>query len=409
MFDLPTLVAVAISANGISGVLLIYAWVTNGRTPALALWSIGYFTASVGIALTFTPGQIGDVRSIEIADGLLVGSYGLIWMGARSFNNRSTHLALLLLVGPAAWLLVHQLEVSHFSDAARISFVSSILLCWLVLTGFEFWHSNRCLPSRWPLIVIFGVQAIVILSRLLWPGWLMDALTRPSPAIAVIAVFFFEFLFQTVFSAFLLAFLMKERREEHYRRAALVDALTGIWNRRGFLELASRRLNRAAIDKHSVALIAFDLDQFKLINDSYGHLAGDRMLCSFCNMVTESLRPGDLFGRVGGEEFACLLADVSAADVVTTAERLRCRFANMEVHSGSSLLRATVSLGVAMAAQTQPDLETLMSAADRALYRAKHLGRNRVELEKMVARDATVKPSDHHGASDKSNPEPTGA
>jgi diguanylate cyclase (GGDEF)-like protein len=387
MFDLPMLVAVAVSANSISGMLLIYAWVTNRRTPALALWAIGYFTASVGIALTFTRGQIGDVRSIEIADALLVAAYGLIWMGARSFNNRSTHLALLL-VGPAAWLLVHQLKVLHFSNATLVSFVSSILLCWLVLTGFEFWRSDRGLPSRWPLIVIIGVQAAVILSRLLWPGWLLDALTGPSPAIPVMAIFFFEFLFQTVFSAFLLTFLMKERREEHYRRAALVDVLTGIWNRRAFLEYAPRRLSREAIDKHSVALIAFDLDQFKLINDTYGHLAGDRTLCSFCKIVTDALRPNDLFARIGGEEFACLLVDVSPADAVAIAERVRCRFANLDIYSGQSLLRATVSSGLAMAEQQQPDLAALMSAADRALYRAKELGRNRVELEKTAARDA---------------------
>jgi diguanylate cyclase (GGDEF)-like protein len=148
-------------------------------------------------------------------------------------------------------------------------------------------------------------------------------------------------------------------------------------------------LRRAAIDKPPVALIAFDLDHFKFINDGYGHLTGDRMLCSFCNVMTDALRPGELFGRIGGEEFACLLVDVSLADAVTTAERLRCRFANIEIDSGSSRLRATVSAGVAMAVQPQPDLEPLMSAADRALYRAKALGRNRVELEKTTEQDAS--------------------
>jgi len=80
--------------------------------------------------------------------------------------------------------------------------------------------------------------------------------------------------------------------------------LTGIWNRRAFLEHASRHLSKAAIDKQAMALIAFDLDHFKFINDGYGHLAGDRMLCSFCNVTTDALRPGDLFGRIGGAEFA---------------------------------------------------------------------------------------------------------
>ena len=387
MFALPTLVAIAVATKGISGVLLIYAWVTNRHTPALALWAIGFLVASAATALILTEEQIGNVRLIDIADALLIGAYGLLWMGARSFNNRKTAVTYLL-IAPAAWFLFRQLEVLHFSDSTRVVVVSSILLCYLALTGFEFWRSNTNLPSRWPLIVVIGVQAVVLLSRIFWPGWMLHALTGRSPTISVIALIFFILLFHTVFAAFLLAFLMKERREQHYRRAALVDALTGIWNRRGFQGYASRHLSRAAIDKQSVALIAFDLDHFKFINDTYGHLAGDRMLSSFSNVVTNALRPGDLFGRIGGEEFAVLLVDVSAVDAVTTAERLRCRFANTEIDFGSSRLRATVSAGVATALQPPPDLEALMLAADRALYRAKTLGRNKVELEKAIEQNA---------------------
>jgi diguanylate cyclase (GGDEF)-like protein len=387
MVDLPTLIALAVVANGVSGALLIYAWIMNRHTHALALWAVGYIVAAAGTALILTVVRIGDVRLIAIADALLILAYGLSWMGARSFNNRKTPFAYLL-VAPATWFLLRQMEVLHFANPTRVVVVSSILLCCLVLTGFEFWRSNRNLPSCWPLIVVIGAQGIVFLSRLLWPGWIWSRLTGPSPAISVTALFFFEVLFQTFFAAFLLAFLMKERREDHYRRAALIDPLTGIWNRRAFLEYASRNLSRAAIDKQAVALISFDLDQFKFINDRYGHQAGDRMLCGFCNVVTEALRPGDLFGRIGGEEFACLLVDVSSADAVAIAERLRCRVANMEIYSGSCLLRVTVSAGVAMAEQSQPDVEAVMSAADRALYRAKELGRNRVELEKKTVLEA---------------------
>jgi diguanylate cyclase (GGDEF)-like protein len=384
MFDLPTLIAISVSAKGISCVLLVYAWATNRHTPALALWAIGYLLASAGTAIIVAEERIHDVQLIDIADALVILAYGLLWIGARSFNKRKTPLAFLL-VAPAAWFLLRQLEIFHFSESARLGLLSSILLCCLVLTGFEFWRSNRNLPSGWPLIVIIGLQAAVFLSRIIWPGWMLRALSGGSPATSVVALVLFEVLFQTFFAAFLFAFLMKEHREEHYKRAALVDPLTGIWNRRAFQEHAPRRLSRAAIDKQAVALIAFDLDQFKCINDRYGHLAGDRMLCSFCKIVSGALRPGDLFARVGGEEFVCLLADVSLADAVAIADRIRCRFADMEMCSGRSLLRATVSSGVAIAGQPQMDLERLMSAADQALYRAKELGRNRVELGKLDA------------------------
>jgi diguanylate cyclase (GGDEF)-like protein len=249
------------------------------------------------------------------------------------------------LVAPLAWFWFRQLEVLHSSDSTRVAILSSLLLCFQVLTRIEFWRSNTNLPSRWPLIGVTGMQAAVLFSRMFRPFWMLHALTGRSPSILVIALIYFMLLSHTIFAAFLLAFLMKERREQHYKRAALVDPLTGIWNRRGFLAYASQCLSRAAVDKQAVALIAFDLDHFKFINDTHGHLAGDRMLSSFCNVVTKALRPGDLFGRIGGEEFACLLVDVSAADAVSTAERLRCRFADSE----SSRLRATVSAGVAAA------------------------------------------------------------
>jgi diguanylate cyclase (GGDEF)-like protein len=381
LVDLSTLIAVAVFAKGVSGVLLIYAWFTNRHTPALALWAIGFLVASGATALIVS----GNVRSIEIADALLIVAYSLLWMGARSFNNRKTPVAYLF-VGPAIWFLI--LGLWRFSTSTRAVFVSSLLFCCLVLTGFEFWRSDRNLPSRWPLILIVGVQAAILLSLMLLPDWILHALTGRGATGSIVALILFVLLFHTVFAAFLLAFLVKERSEEHYRRTALVDPLTGIWNRRAFLEFASRRLIRPAIDKQAVALIAFDLDHFKCINDRYGHPAGDRMLCSFSKMVSAALRPGDLFGRIGGEEFASLLVDVSPADAMAITERLRCQFASMEICSGSARLRTTVSSGIAIAEQRQPDLEALMSAADRALYRAKELGRNRVELEKIMLRDA---------------------
>jgi diguanylate cyclase (GGDEF)-like protein len=389
MVDLPTLFAVTIFANAMSGVLLIYAWFTNRHTPALALWAIGYLVATTGMTLIVARGTIGDFWSIDIANALVIAAYGIVWMGARSFNNRKTPV-LYVLVGPATWLVVCQFEALHSSISARIVVVSFLLFCYTLLTGFEFWRGDRKLSSCWPLIVVIGIHAVVFLSRILWPGWVVERLTGRYITLSVFAFVSFELLFHTFCAAFLLAFLVKERREGGYKRASLVDPLTGVWNRRAFLDYASRQLSRAASDNLPVALIAFDLDQFKTINDSYGHLAGDRLLCSFCDVVSEALRSGDVFGRIGGEEFACLLADVSGVDAAAVAERLRCRFANTEINCGSSRLRATVSSGVALAGRPHPDLEALMSAADRALYRAKELGRNRVELSKtiFVARNA---------------------
>src|SRR5579859_2927695 len=107
MVDLPTLFAVAVFAYVLSGGMLIYAWVTNRHTPALALWALGYLAASAGLALILARGQIDDVWSIDIANALLILAYGILWMGARSLNNRKTPSAYVLL-GPVVWSFICQ-------------------------------------------------------------------------------------------------------------------------------------------------------------------------------------------------------------------------------------------------------------------------------------------------------------
>jgi len=126
----------------------------------------------------------------------------------------------------------------------------------------------------------------------------------------------------------------------------------------------------------------FDLDRFKDINDTAGHQAGDRVLRAFCALATAAIRSGDLFGRLGGEEFACLLADTSMAQALHIAERLRREFASLRVAGLQG--NASVSVGVALAGEADCTLPALLAIADRALYRAKADGRNRVASAPLV-------------------------
>jgi len=143
-----------------------------------------------------------------------------------------------------------------------------------------------------------------------------------------------------------------------------------------------------------MSLLLFDLDRFKSINDEYGHAAGDSVLQSFCTVATSQLRPGDLFARIGGEEFACLLVDVGAKDARSIAERVRFAFEAEVQHGGEKGFGATVSAGLAVSAAEYSDLPSLLISADRALYLAKKAGRNRVAEEepgRAGAADADIK------------------
>lgn len=163
---------------------------------------------------------------------------------------------------------------------------------------------------------------------------------------------------------------------------ARTDTLTGCPNRRAFMELARREHDRALRRGLSYGLIEFDLDHFKLVNDTWGHAAGDRVLQAAVDAVTSVLRGEDLFARLGGEEFFVLLPDAKREETATTAERLRSLLEGLACPlEGRESLRFTASFGGTVFRGDDENLEQVMLRADMALYRAKDEGRNRVVID----------------------------
>lgn len=161
-------------------------------------------------------------------------------------------------------------------------------------------------------------------------------------------------------------------------RLARTDGLTGVSNRRNFEEVAGRAFLRARRYGHALSLITFDIDLFKQINDTHGHAGGDAVLKVVANEVAEGLRAVDLVARIGGEEFAVLLPDITGAQAAVTAERLRERIAEQELVLKGSTVRFTASFGVAQLEDGDSDFEALLQRSDQMMYRSKRAGRNRV-------------------------------
>lgn len=161
---------------------------------------------------------------------------------------------------------------------------------------------------------------------------------------------------------------------------ARTDELTGLPNRRSFMEQAVREIGRASRYGSSLAVAMFDLDRFKRLNDTYGHQTGDRALVLFGKILSEELRGEDFVGRIGGEEFA-LVTTNDAAGARSLCERVRARLASETLADASGAsVRFTVSAGFALMDSERKGLDALLAAADAALYRAKDAGRNRVEM-----------------------------
>ena len=164
-------------------------------------------------------------------------------------------------------------------------------------------------------------------------------------------------------------------------RLSITDALTGALNRRGFLDRASTSLAQARRSGLPTALIMFDIDYFKAINDGYGHGAGDEVLRNLAKVLLLAMRSGDLLGRLGGEEFAIFLYDSTVAAGVTIADRLRAHVQVSVAHPAAASRQVTVSGGVAPvddAFEPETALSLALTIADKALYTAKHEGRDRV-------------------------------
>ncbi|KWW39420.1 diguanylate cyclase (GGDEF)-like protein/PAS domain S-box-containing protein [Cupriavidus metallidurans] len=174
------------------------------------------------------------------------------------------------------------------------------------------------------------------------------------------------------------------------RKVAEEDSLTGLANRRHFMEVGNKEYTRARRYDGPLSVLMLDLDCFKQINDTWGHPKGDSVLQAFARTLKQMLRETDMPGRLGGEEFAVILPSINAAEACIVAERIRSAVLEQQVQSekGESI-RFTVSIGVAEMDAKNDSLEQLLKHADQALYRAKESGRNRVKMATASMADAT--------------------
>lgn len=167
-------------------------------------------------------------------------------------------------------------------------------------------------------------------------------------------------------------------------RIANYDGLTNIPNRRFFYQTAERAVKSAQRHHRPLAVILLDIDFFKKVNDSYGHAAGDSVLKEVARTLAEHLRPEDMVGRLGGEEFALLLPDCTATNAAHTAERLRAAIAALKIDVAPHRLSITISLGVSDKEPQDASIESILQRADEALYCAKGQGRNQVHVAKVL-------------------------
>jgi diguanylate cyclase (GGDEF)-like protein len=394
--DVNTLFLVTIYVEAMLGLLLLFAWIQNSNIHAVAWWGCAHLLRASSVVLFGMYGTVSDAISIDLANAVLFTAFAVTWSGARVFDGRPIE-PMYLVGGAVLWILACRAPFIVDSLEAKILLSSGIITAYTWATAYEFWRGrSEPLVSRWPAIFLLFAHGALFLLRT------PISLVLPwSPANQVfdsvwLTVLSFEALLFTIAIAFILLAMAKERTELRHKTAALIDPLTGIANRRAFLEEVGALSKRQEAEGRSVAVLLADLDHFKSINDRFGHAVGDHVLQIFAAVANAKLGPQDLIGRLGGEEFAIVLYDAGRDKGLAIGERIRLAFETAAAEVDGRPIGGTVSMGMVVAEANLFDIPALLAQADEALYCAKERGRNRVEVASLQlvldrAQDAEVR------------------
>jgi len=366
----PTLGAAFILLSLVLGLSLIFSWALNRAIPSLLWWGAAFCLIALGMGLVATSTSAPAVSTLLIANAIVALAYGSLYAGFRVFNERTWHFPVSV-IGATLW--VGMFPAIYDAPGIRLVLMSAIAAGYSFLSAVELWrNAKQPLASSRMVIALLLVLAAFNTARgslglsLSSIEWIDSFANRWSSEMALVLVAFIPGFAMALIS------MAKEKVEFAYRTAALVDPLTGVPNRRAFLEAATR-ITQAAGQK-PVSCLLFDLDNFKNLNDNFGHDLGDEALCLFARFLGRTL-PEGAYGRLGGEEFGAILA-LDHIDAKKLAHTIRLNFADAgQIIRGRPVI-ATVSVGCATAIGTTP--EELIQQADVALYQAKAGGRNAV-------------------------------
>jgi diguanylate cyclase (GGDEF)-like protein len=340
------------------------SWIAANTTLALAL--IFYMLAPAG----------EDGLPMVLANCLLVVGFALRWRAARQFGRRSTPLVVLLVPTLAAVALFALPRL--FDHAAAYAGINVILALQAMTVAHEFWRDRGDgLPSRYGLVAAYMLIGISFAVRAAQGMLLTGDLNTYLPQDVMLQIHLVIALFHTTASGAFALSIAYERGAIDLREAALRDPLTGLYNRRAFESRLQEYL--AGTQDEEFAVVIFDIDRFKAVNDRHGHSAGDAALRACAATCLQNVRGSDFVARIGGEEFAAILPGISAVNAFELTDRVRGAVGGNEVVCNEARFQVTMSAGVIHSSSGVGTMDDLMNKADMGLYRAKNRGRNRTE------------------------------
>ncbi|MGV3577086.1 MAG: diguanylate cyclase [Devosia sp.] len=367
------LIGIAFSSASLLLALLI-GWL-NARTETyLVLGAIGMALIVLAVMLMgFRNGAYGFAQHLLPYTLILIG-FSFVYAGARRFRDMKASLRPPIIVGVLSVVAISIPFLMGLTGVGTM-LLNTLAAAILVLCAIEHWrskdHPHVALNANAILYCITALSflscALVLLSEARW------VTTAPPRNWAEDFNSIMSLVGLTGIGALTLTLHYARAAHRHHTEAN-TDSLTGVLNRRALFDRFG-----ASMQPQSTAVLMFDLDHFKQVNDRFGHAHGDRVLERFADVLRQELRRSDVASRIGGEEFCVVLIDIDQELAKTIAERIRKAFADLAIAIDDKGLIATVSIGLAIPT-TEEDFSALLNRADAALYQAKNAGRNQVRL-----------------------------
>jgi diguanylate cyclase (GGDEF)-like protein len=366
------LIALSFCSAGLAFTFFV-SWFVSRSDSVLMTWGIG--VACLFVSLLFYRDFVvhfSPVGGVLAFSGLLIGL--TLFMGAgRQFRSRVLPMRMMLLIA-AASIAAMAMPMLLGYDGISYVILNIAAAAIMFATGLDYWRWREESPTLILLLsvmyVLTALSFVLCAVVLLYHGeWVMNRAPDGWAENINMAM-----CLTSIGSMGALSLgLNQVRQTRHHQREAETDSLTGLFNRRALFD----RGQRFSVP---VAIVIFDLDHFKRINDVHGHQVGDTVLHMFGSLLAANVRDGDLAARLGGEEFAIVLSSASAEEAMQVAERIRESFAAQQFISASGNFSCTLSAGISCCEKDEPDIVALLRQADMALYDAKRSGRNRVLL-----------------------------
>lgn len=384
ILDIRTLAIILIAVSVLLSLIMLLLWRTRKTYPGFGLWTASSAMYAMGFFLLILRGRLPDFLTVLLANLCLLAAAVFIFEGIRCFRGAVGRWSFSIVLLVTLVLLLAYFNYVHNSLDTRI-FVFSMLSAG-VYSGCAA-ELLRDVPLELRLTSritsgLFALYSLILLGRAflaqLGPG--QDDLFVSN---GLQSFFFISSLLFGLAWMFSFVSLNSERLEMELKNAqvelqrmAHTDYLTGVSNSRRFFETGEIEYRRAKRLRHPLGVLMLDIDNFKNINDVYGHASGDKVLAAVSSLCCRTLRIVDTFGRLGGDEFAALLPETDQSGTVIAAERLRAAIAETEIEVVNSRIRVSVSLGASVLLPHDDQIEQALNRADKALYDAKRNGRN---------------------------------